>query len=631
MIERIRRYGSWVLSLILAVFCACILCIYVSPMEDLSLDLSLMVEEGFADIDPANFDSKGWTVYTQEGSTKTELTPNGFGGYTGLELGQTFYFSRLMTEDLDSPTLQISTAEWNFVVFLDGEVIYSDFPEQKAAIGQLHLPVNEWVREEPITITLPADYHGKVLTIAQSFPEWTETGSVTAWPASVRLYCGYAYESGLISETTQSTLIASAAFLLVLVLLAGFVLSGDWSILCLALVAIHWMADMLIGTSFHAHYFPTNANTVDAVLPLISTLGLLCFLTLRSGKHGKYLWIPVAGYGLALVGNVLSLGLFPSFNSIFSPFVFLTNGLPVWLAFISLAMVMVMGAIRWRKENWFYRVFIPLAFAGIMVSWAVQIFFINKGFAWTLIVTSLASGQIHYLHTPIQTGITAAALLTAVAEVVKKELNRRAEKHLMEQRQELTMASFENLRRQHEEVMMLRHDMLRHFRTLHDMGGDERRTEYLSELIGQNQNIRPVVESGNEMLDIILNGKLSAAVDAGIQVEVPRSAAPAQLRLSDPDLCTLVMNIVDNAISAASKAEMPFMKLNIYEKAGYLVLLCENSFDPQAAETEVKKETVPKHGLGLKIIRNIVDKYEGVIREEAADGLFNIEIVIPMD
>lgn len=631
MIERIRRYGSWVLSLILAVFCACILCIYVSPMEDLSLDLSLMVEEGFADIDPANFDSKGWTVYTQEGSTKTELTPNGFGGYTGLELGQTFYFSRLMTEDLDSPTLQISTAEWNFVVFLDGEVIYSDYPEQKAAIGQLHLPVNEWVREEPITITLPADYHGKVLTIAQSFPEWTETGSVTAWPASVRLYCGYAYESGLISETTQSTLIASAAFLLVLVLLAGFVLSGDWSILCLALVAIHWMADMLIGTSFHARYFPTNVNTVDAVLPLISTLGLLCFLTLRSGKHGKYLWIPVAGYGLALVGNVLSLGLFPSFNSIFSPFVFLTNDLPVWLAFISLAMVMVMGAIWWRKENWFYRMFIPLAFAGIMVSWAVQIFFINKGFAWTLIVTSLASGQIHYLHTPFQTGITAAALLTAVAEVVKKELNRRAEKHLMEQRQELTMASFENLRRQHEEVMMLRHDMLRHFRTLHDMGGDERRTEYLSELIGQNQNIRPVVESGNEMLDIILNGKLSAAVDTGIRVEVPRAAAPAQLRLSDPDLCTLVMNIVDNAISAASKAEMPFMKLNIYEKAGYLVLLCENSFDPQAAETEVKKETVPKHGLGLKIIRNIVDKYEGVIREEAADGLFNIEIVIPMD
>lgn len=311
MNDRIKQQIPLILSLILAVFCVCVLCIYVSPMEDLSLDLSLMPEEeGFVDIDPANFDSKGWTVYIQEGANKTELTPNGFGGYTGLELGQTFYFSRVMEENLDSPTLQISTAERNFVVFLDGEVIYSDFPEQKARIGELCLPMNEWVREDPILISLPSDYQGKTLTIAQSFPEWTETGSVTAWPADVRLYCGYAYESGLISETTRSTLVGAAAFLLVLVLLAGFILSRDWSILCLGLVAFYWMADQMIGTSFHARYFPTDTNTVDAVLPLISTLGLLCFLTLRGGTHRKFLWLIVAGYALALVGNVLS-GPFP--------------------------------------------------------------------------------------------------------------------------------------------------------------------------------------------------------------------------------------------------------------------------------------------------------------------------------
>ena len=628
--EHIRRHIPLIVSLILAVFCACILCIYVSPMEDLSLDLSLTVEDGFISDDPADYDSKGWTFYTQEGDNRTELTSNGLGGYTGLELGQTFYFSRVMEEDLDSPTLQIGTAERTFVVFLDDEVIYSDFPTQDASIGELHLPMNEWMREDPILVSLPADYQGKTLTIAQSFPEWSETGSVTAWPADVRLYCGYAYESGLISEATQTTLVSAAAFLLILVLLAGFVLSRDWSLLCLALVAIHWMADQLIGASYHARYYLTNTNTLDAALPLISTLGLLCFLALRSGKRGKFLWLPVAGYALTLVGNVISLGFFTRFYSLSSPFIFLTSALPVWLAFVTLVLVMVMGTLRWGKESWFYRVFIPLAYAGIVISWAVQIFFINKDYVWTLIVTSLASGQIHYLHTPFQTGITAAALLTAVAEVVRMELNRRAEKHLMQQRQELTLASFENMRRQHEEVMMLRHDMLRHFHTLHDMGGDEKRTAYLSELIGQSQHIRPVVESGNEMLDIILGGKLSAAVDAGIRVEVPRAAAPARLRLSDPDLCTLVMNILDNAISAASKAEAPLMKLSIFEKAGYLVFLCENSFDPRSTVTEAQTDAVPKHGLGLKIIRNIANKYEGMIREEAADGLFTMEIVIPL-
>ena len=132
------------------------------------------------------------------------------------------------------------------------------------------------------------------------------------------------------------------------------------------------------------------------------------------------------------------------------------------------------------------------------------------------------------------------------------------------------------------------------------------------------------------MLDIILNGRLGAAVDAGIHVEISHVVAPAQLRLSNPDLCALVMNILDNAVSAAAKAETPFVKLTIHEKAGYLAIFCENSFDPQQQNMEAKKETVPKHGLGLKIIRGIVAKYEGVVLDEVRDGNFIVEIVIPL-
>jgi len=39
---------------------------------------------------------------------------------------------------------------------------------------------------------------------------------------------------------------------------------------------------------------------------------------------------------------------------------------------------------------------------------------------------------------------------------------------------------------------------------------------------------------------------------------------------------------------------------------------------------------VPKHGLGLKIIRSIVAKYEGVVLDEVRDGNFVVEIVIPL-
>ena len=628
MRNRIQRYTPMMIALLMALFCSAFLMIYVSPMKDVSLDLSLAPQEDALVLDPEDFDSKGWSVYTQEGEVRTELTPNGYGGYSGLELGQTFYMSRVLDEELDSPTLQLGAAEWQFSVWLDDVLIYTDCPELDNRIGYLRLPTSEWCRDDPIIISLPANYYGKTLTIAQSFPEWSETGKVMAWPATVRLYCGYAYESGLIAETTQTTLLAAAAFLVAMLLLAAFVRSRDWSILCLAGVAFFWMVQQLMGTSFYYKYFGTDDNTLDTVLPLLSTLALLCFLTLRGGAKRKWIWVSVVLFALSVVGHFAVYVRNPYFPACYSVSGVLADFVPYWLASIGLAALLVMGAVRWRKENWFYRVFTPLAFAGIAMSWAVEIVE-WKGMVWQQIVINLTSGQILYLFSNTIPGIVAAALITAVIEAVRTELNRRAEQRLIEQRNELTMASYENLRRQHEEVMMMRHDMLRHFHTLHDMGGDEKRTAYLAELIGQNQKIRPVVESGNEMMDIILNSRLGAAVDAGIRVEIPHVTAPATLPLSDPDLCGLIMNIVDNAIAAASKAAEPYILLKIHERDGFLGIVCENSFDPQEPEREAKK-TVPKHGLGLKIVRGIVARYSGVITEQNEVDRFIVKIVIPL-
>ena len=180
--------------------------------------------------------------------------------------------------------------------------------------------------------------------------------------------------------------------------------------------------------------------------------------------------------------------------------------------------------------------------------------------------------------------------------------------------------------------MMLRHDMLRHLHALHDMGSEEKRTAYLEELIGRNQKIRPVVQSGNEMLDIILNGKLGAAADAGIRVELPRIECPDSLPFSAPDLCALLMNIMDNAISAAAQANtrQRYVRLNIHEKQGHLAISCENSADTPAVAAEAKKETVPKHGLGLKIIQGIVAKYSGAMIIESEDDRFILQIVLPL-
>lgn len=76
-----------------------------------------------------------------EGTEKRELVPNGVGGYTGLDFpGQTIYFSRVLAEPLDAPTLQIAAADSAIAVFLDDVPLYADFDREKAAIARSDCP-----------------------------------------------------------------------------------------------------------------------------------------------------------------------------------------------------------------------------------------------------------------------------------------------------------------------------------------------------------------------------------------------------------------------------------------------------------------------------------------------------------
>lgn len=74
--------------------------------------------------------------------------------------------------------------------------------------------------------------------------------------------------------------------------------------------------------------------------------------------------------------------------------------------------------------------------------------------------------------------MTAAALAAALAEAVRREIARRTEARLLAQRGELAQSSYEVLRRQHEQVMMLRHDMMKHFQMLRQTTTDEKTAAY---------------------------------------------------------------------------------------------------------------------------------------------------------
>ena len=83
----------------------------------------------------------------------------------------------------------------------------------------------------------------------------------------------------------------------------------------------------------------------------------------------------------------------------------------------------------------------------------------------------------------------AAATVSAIAETVAREVALRVEARGMAERADLAVASYESLRAQHEQVMMLRHDMNRHLHVLRQLSQESAVQAYLDELTGQNEKI----------------------------------------------------------------------------------------------------------------------------------------------
>lgn len=615
-----------IVAIILSITFGTFLSIYLKPTKNVSLNLSLTSEdEGHVS---EEYDNKGWTVYTQSHTDKTELIPNGFGGYTGIELGQTFYYSRVLEEELDNPTLQINVSIFTIAVFLDDTLIYTDCPELDNRIGYLTLPMNESNEDELIVISLPPDYQGKTLTIAQSMPDYYDTPTLMAVPCNIMLYSSFSYESELIAESFATAIQTTLAFAVGLVLLIIFVFNHNIGALCTSLVAFLWMTSILFETTFYNSYFRPTSYDISGICRMLSALVLLIFLITKASRYKKLMWGVVCIYIVSLIGYGAILYFAPETNNILLGF--LRGLLSEWIISIAFLTILILGITSWRKENRFYRLFAPLTLTVVIIYWSILL--ITNPQEIQNIVLGLEGKQVTYIYFRLLTLFTICTLFSAIVETIQNEIDRRTENRLSKELHKMSLESYNNLRNHHQEVMMIRHDMNKHFHTLQKISNEETVKSYLTELIGQNEKIRPVVQSRNEILDIILNSKLTTAINSGVKLELIKTEAPKELPLSNADLCSLVMNIVDNAVTAAvnSNIEPPTIRLDMHIKNNFFAFSCENSTAVSKKNIDEKNEPIQKHGFGLKIIHDITKRYDGLINIEHTHNTYKINVIFPL-
>ena len=621
MRQWILRGAASVIALLLCSFFAAALLFFTQPMSEKTYDLSVGKVQ--------------WEVYTREGEQRTDLLPDGDIGYTGLSAaGQTFYFSRILTEEVESPVLYLDTVNRGVAVFLDGERLYTDCPEQSGGVGELTLPMLGWDRLEPVKVSLPQDYQGKTLTIAQStglgekqIPEMEPT----VYPCTVTLSCGYAYESGIIAESFKTAIPAALCFVLGLLLSAAFLWQGfrgrwDIGLLIFSFAAFFLMLVPLGGVSFFGRYLPYPNADLNALSRALCLTALLVFLGNRGGGHLRWvLWCAAAIHGVtALLGRSVAS----------SPL----TGVSEYAGILGLLAAVILSLVWMRRGNRFYRLFAPLLLAALGIGAAVCGVHALTDPQWghTLLFqlwTNLRLGLPRFLLWPWAILTLAAGILATLLDLFQSETQRHTEERLLLQRGELICENYENLCRHNEEILTLRHDMRHHITVLQGLcqDGDIGQIQlYLETLSGRPELTRTSSYTVHPAVNAVLTAMLTRGAGAGVRSEV-KVELPPELPIPDSDLCPLLMNLLENALEANEKAPEgaeKWRRVIMHIRGEYLYVGVENAllapvdFDP---EKRLYRSTKPDalHGMGLKSAQTTARKYHSELVLKASRDAFS--------
>ena len=128
-------------------------------------------------------------------------------------------------------------------------------------------------------------------------------------------------------------------------------------------------------------------------------------------------------------------------------------------------------------------------------------------------------------------------------------------------------------------------------------------------------------DTGNEVLDVVLTEKTMLCQADGIRLH--SVADGGSLRFMEAgDLYTLFSNVLELAISQAKSEPQPehrMIDLVVVKRQGFAVI---NVAAPAAAAE-------PKEDYLLKVVRQVVDRYSGMLTAETSGGFYKIKILFP--
>lgn len=572
----------------------------------------------------------GWSFETENGpATPVFGASNYKTAYIPADTAGPVAVTRVLDDMGMNNMLTFSRYDIGLQVFLDSRLLYTDFPNMDNQRGKFLENIDATGIQTDLSFALPYDYAGKSLRIVYYLPSYDGYRTIPLLHMSSPLSDAVLQTTGDVPDIASVTLLMLLGLFLLFLFFIN-VLDGriQWSLIPLALYFMSACVP-IIENSFLAVTLGLGRPAPHIRFITSSyTVFLLLFLAMNmTGRRAKLLFCAAAFFAaLCLLQFLPNM---PRINMDISGF---------GVAVIALAAVLML--LSWR-ENIFFRIgFVCIAAAaGIMLLSAALQRVLNTELLNVLAApaaTMLVGNCLPFYNT-ICGMLAAVSAVWAILSIIKGILAQKRRELLMRVNSQMALENYSNAQNIINQTSVMRHDwknQITALRLLWQQGDFDGLGRSLEALDSRLDGLASKHYSDNFTINTILQNTDARAQKLGINFQAD-AHVEANLSISENDLCSLLFNIFDNAIEAASA--MPEnereISCSIKTRQGYLAIKCKNTYSGQlsigdAGQPDTTKQNVAEHGLGLLQMRAIAKKYDGSLIVSYDERFFTIETVL---
>jgi len=386
-----------------------------------------------------------------------------------------------------------------------------------------------------------------------------------------------------------------------------------YGILCLLFIGYICYPIVKTFISSYSPFYALENFSFCAMLVVVMLLGR----TICQEKRRWTLVFPAIGGFACISSLILHLSLSGGNLAMMYSYSFLINGCE-WITAVSLT-VMTVYAVLHRNI-------------------AVQSLLIGI----TVFDTALVMDRLLPLYEPVITGwfpeLASFVLVLSIGVFIARETANQyllgailEEKNAnMERLLQMQRTYYPLIQEKISEAKIARHDLRHHLVMLSGFLADEsyeKLRRYLIEYQKESEALEQLSYCQNEVADILAHYYMRLSKERHIVIEFTLDIV-SSAGISDNDLCTLMSNLLENAVEACCRIpeEERFITFSTVSRAGVLSLYMENSCGS-------RQNRSIRTGFGLDSVRMVADRYNGTaaFNYDEINSVFTSDVVLTID